>query len=218
MNKLGKKVIFFLIIIFVPFTFFYLFSRGSQHFKRLPFFGPYSQDSVAFVYPDFAFTDYNGGVLNKEALKGKIIILTPVSSTCPDQCDFLVKPFRLDVYRGILEKNKEFSEVMILSEVFDTVNTRLYDFPEKFEVDPARWRFFMSSDHLLWDVDVTPGKHLLSKEDPDRPGKMMYSRSALLIDWNFHLRGWYDLAHSVELRRLIDELRLLRKEQHEINN
>ncbi|HAA01137.1 MAG TPA: hypothetical protein PK637_02550 [Flavobacteriales bacterium] len=210
MERLNKKIIFFLIMMFVPFTFFYLFSRGSQHFKRLPFFGTYSADSVPFSYPDFSFTS-STGVISKENLKGKIIIMTAMGSDCPDNCDFLVKPFRLDVYNGILKKNKEFKDVIILSEMVDTIHTRLEDMPEKLKVDAQQWNFFVSENKLFWDVELN-GNSILRTDDKDRPGKMMWTRSILLIDPDFRLRGWYDGVHGVELRRLIDELRLLKKE------
>ncbi|MFN3341786.1 MAG: hypothetical protein ACK40M_03760 [Flavobacteriales bacterium] len=210
MKRLNKKFIFFFIMMFVPFTFFYLFSRGSQHFKRLPFFGTYSADSIPFTYPDFSFRS-STGVISKENLKGKIIVMTAMGSDCPDHCDFLVKPFRLDVYNGILKKNKEFKDVIILSEMTDTIHTRLEDMPEKLKVDAQQWNFFVSENKLFWDVELN-GNSLLSTEDKDRPGKMMWKRSILLIDSDFRLRGWYDGVHGVELRRLIDELRLLKKE------
>ncbi len=83
--------------------------------------------------------------------------------------------------------------------------------PEKLKVDAQQWNFFVSENKLFWDVELN-GNSILRTDDKDRPGKMMWTRSILLIDPDFRLRGWYDGVHGVELRRLIDELRLLKKE------
>lgn len=208
-SKLGRKITLFLVISFLPFTFFYIFSRGSQHYQRLPFLGPEQSDSIPFVFPDFTFHASGGKNISKKDLQGKIIIATCLQSSCPDNCLLIANPFRLEVY-NLITKNKKFSDVVILSELLDTaIGVDLM--PEKMKVDPERWMMFTADKNPFWDVELN-GSILREQMDNERPGERFYPRSVLLIDTSFRLRGFYDGSQPIEIKRLIDELRLLKKE------
>lgn len=207
-KRLVKRVALMAVIFFLPFSFFYFFSLGSHEFGRLPFLGP-ENSGKPFVYSDFSFATKSGKLTKKE-LEGKIIIATVVGSGCPDDCDLAAREFRFMVYQELVHQ-KKFKDVIILSELLDTNNAHLSNMNEKMDVEDQYWQFYESENHFFWNVEMN-GHLLLSQDDQGRPDKKFFPRSALLIDKSFHLRGFYDCSQTIEIKRLMDELRLLKKE------
>ncbi|MBX7093532.1 MAG: hypothetical protein K1X56_02340 [Flavobacteriales bacterium] len=208
-NRLGRKIIFFIIILFLPFSLIYIFSKGSQHYKRLPFLGPAQSDSTPFVFSDFSFRTSDGRIIDKKDLQGKILIVTALNSTCPGNCLLAANPFKLEVYNLI--QDKDFADVVILSELLDTNEVPFNLMHEKMKVDPERWTIFTTAHNPFWDVELN-GSVLRETPDPDSKVAMFYPRAILLVDTSFRPRGFYDGAETIEIKRLIDELRLLKKE------
>jgi hypothetical protein len=49
-------------------------------------------------------------------------------------------------------------------------------------------------------------------KDPDHKASLAHHRSVLLIDKEHRIRGFYDLSSSIEYKRIMQELRLLKKQ------
>lgn len=207
-GKLIKRITLLAVIFFLPFSLFYFFSLGSHQFGRLPFYGPDNSDGSPFVYEDFSFKTANG-ILSKKNLEGKITIATVVTSSCPDECDLAAREFRFMAYNDLI-RQKKFSDVLIISELIDTNHAKLKDMNERFEVDTNRWIFYQTPQNPIFEVALND--HRLNEKTDEKRGKPYYYRFALLIDKELHIRGWYDCSQTIEIKRLMDELRLLKKE------
>lgn len=212
-GKLLKRITLLAVIFFLPFSLFYFFSLGSHQFGRLPFFGPENTDGSPFTYGDFSFTTENG-TLSSNDLKGNIIIATVIGSACPDVCDFAAREFRFMVYQEI-SKQKKFSDVKIITQLTDTLQGGLGVIKERLDVENDRWLFYQTEKNPLFDVELND--HQLSALQDEQRGNPFYYRFVLLIDKEMHIRGGYDCSQTIEIKRLMDELRLLKKEYDKKN-
>jgi protein SCO1 len=197
-----------LVIFFVPFSFFYLFSLGSHQFGKLPFLGP-DKSGEPFFISDFPITASNSDIHSFHQLKGKILIANVLTADCPYSCDLAVNQLKLLVLTQLI-KQKKFSDVMIVSHLLDTFANPL-TMAEKLKVNNDKWIVYHTNDPSLWDVELN-GNVLSTTEDPERKGSFLFKRSILLIDKSMRIRGFYDGSQTIEIKRLLDELRLLMKE------
>ena len=202
-----------LVIFFVPFSFFYFFSLGSHHFGKLPFLGP-DRSGTPFVIGDFPIGGSNAEIDRFYDLKGNIVIATVVTKDCPYTCDLAAKQMRFMVYKELVKEEK-FKDVVIVSDLIDTL-AKPRNVAGNLDVESKKWIVYTTDDHSMWDVELN-GNVLSKTEDPDHPGKMLYTRSILLLDKEMRVRGYYDGSQTVDLKRLLDELRLLTKEYEKRN-
>ncbi len=204
-----KRIILLLVVFFLPFSFLYFFSLGKHSFGTLPYYGKEGPNGRPFSFPDFQFYDAQGKELTQKDFAGKILLVFPLESTCPHRCDIAVLPFRLVVYKELLA-NKKFNDVLVLTELLDTLQGGPALMAEKLDVDPSRWIFYTTPHNPFWDVEMNG--HLLTEPDKDNPDRPFFRRSIMLIDTLFSPRGFYDGSQAGDMRRIMEEVRLLKKE------
>jgi protein SCO1/2 len=208
----AKMTVLLLVLVLVPFSFFYFFSKGSHQFTGLPYLGPETADGKPFVFPDFTMKSADGRVLTKKDFEGKIILATGLQSSCPDECLIAANQIKLEIYKKI-ESAPKFKDVVIVSHLQDTSKLKLEDMPQKLGVDPTKWIIYTTEHCPFWDVELN-GTVLKKMEDKSRPGELFFPRAILLIDKSFRPRGFYEGSQTIEVGRIIEEIRLLKKEYH----
>lgn len=204
--KFSKLILFTLLLLF-PFSLFYFFSLGEHHFTKLPFLGP-EEGGKHFKFPEQKLYSVNGDDLT-DTLKGKTLIVNVLTPDCPVNCNFYVSAFNITVL-NVLNENKKYSNVIIVSEVHDADSLQATMLLEKY-YQPNRWYVIQKPKKSFYDVDNHDG-NLINIADPDRKGKMIYQRLLLLVDRDGYWRGCQDGTQSIKLKTFMDELKLLMKE------
>src|SRR6478735_1558981 len=133
------KIIMLILVIFGPISIFYFLSTGEYHFKKLPFLHD-SKEGKPESYDSFTLTDQNGTILTPDSLKNRIVIINYMDKACPYDCKIDGKMMKLIVYNEIVGA-PGFKDVIIITEVNDSLAKDRKRIQESLEVDGKRWRF-----------------------------------------------------------------------------
>jgi hypothetical protein len=205
--KLAKKLLLFAVIIFLPFTFFYLFSLGEHQFEVLPYLGP-EQNGKHFQFAERKVFSVKGHEIT-DSLKGKTVIITSLNPNYPNGAGFYIGAFKQVVLKEI-QSNKKYNNVVIVSEVHNADSAQMQNLYDKYHVS-GKWYICKVPDISFYDVDNGEG-NLLKINDPKYKDRMLYERLILLMDKNRHWRGCQDATEDMKSKTFIDELKLLMKE------
>jgi protein SCO1/2 len=212
------KYLALVVLLLGPITAFYLISRGDHEFMELDYFGPreavYLEDgSVDTLYhqvPDFDLINQFGEPVSFKAFEGQIVIADFFFSTCPTIC-----PAMTSNMAGLqLQLNEEhFSNVKLLSFTvnpeYDTPDV-LYKYGEKHDADFDRWTFVTGPKQQIYELGVN-GFMLPAQEDALAPGGFLHSEMFVLLDPDRQIRGYYDGTKLLEVRRLMNDVKMLIK-------
>lgn len=205
--KLTKKLILFSIIIFLPFSFFYLFSLGKHHFERLPHLGP-EKDGKFFRFEERKIFSVTGEEIT-DSLKGKTLIVNSLNADYPNGAAFYIGAFKQMVVKEI-QSNPKYKDVVVVSEVMNEDSTKQRMLYDKYHI-PGKWYVCKKPENSFYNVDNGEG-NLLTIKDPTFKELMLYERLVLLIDKDRHWRGCQDLTEGIKSKTFADELKLLMKE------
>ena len=205
----AKKVIMLILTIFGPLSLFYFLSKGEYYFKKLPFLHD-SKEGKPASYDAFTLYDQFGKTITADSLKNKLIIVNYMDKGCPYDCKMDGKMMKLIVYKEIMDA-AGFRDVVIITEVNDSIPEHRKRIQESLEVDGSRWKFVYSKDFSFFNAEINKSNPYTTNDSKYKDGKV-YERSVLLLDKQLRIRGFLDNSADIEFKRLNEELRLLKKE------
>ncbi len=211
-----KKNILLYGLIFIPIIFFcwYLFSNQTNKPNRyLAYFGPKNSnkinDSSYHKIPDFEFTNQYNEAVNSNSIKNKIYLAEFFFTTCKSICPKMNTNLK-KVYKTF-KNNPNF---LILSHTvypeIDSVNV-LLDYSNQYEVTDKKWLFLTGQKKDLYYL-ARKGYLLNNEIGNGDENDFIHTQNTALIDYEKHIRGFYDLTDSSEIIRLIQEINLLQAE------
>jgi hypothetical protein len=237
-----KKVIMLVLVCFGPLGFFYFLSKGEYHFTALPYL--YDENNhTPKSYEHFEVVDQDGKVLTQDFFKNKFTVINYMDKTCPYDCKIDAKMMRLVVYKELMGA-LGFSDVVMITEVNDSVPEHRKMIQDLLGVDGNKWKFVYSKHFDFFDIvlngtnpyitkssdlDARPFFNMtmklirgLSREvdmkEKDRQKlneyfeENIYQRSILILDKSLRIRSYLNSSESIEFKRVMEELRLLKKE------
>ena len=211
-SSLGKIIIVLSIIIF-PIVFFLLLSKGKYNYRHLDFFGPKevnaSGDTVYFKIPDFNLINQDGRTISQRDLDGKIYVANFFFASCPGVC-----PKMTDEVKQVQDEFKKDSDIVFISHTVDPEQDSLpalKAFAEKHGADLSKWYFVTGNRDSIYALAIN-GYLVPAAEDVRAEGGFLHSQDLLLVDKEKHLRGIYDSMEPEEIKRLKDEIKVLRYE------
>lgn len=204
-----------------------IWSCSSSSDKRmnpeidLPFYSDYNftpewieegdskYDSIHTI-KDFSFVNQNGELITNETFDGKIYVTNFFFTICPNVCPRMTK--------NLKKIQAEFSEdetVKILSHTVmpwvDSVG-RLAEYAQLNEVDVNQWQLVTGDKSALYDMarnayfaDEGFGKTVTAEED------FLHTENIMLIDTKRRIRGVYNGTLPLEMKRLIEDIKTLKK-------
>ena len=142
-------------------------------------------------------------------MKGKIYVTDFFFTTCQSICPIMSTELER-VYKEFTS-NKD---VLILSHTVapeeDSVNV-LMDYATLHDVKDKRWLFLTGDKKHLYDMART--SYLLNMEEGNGDANdFIHTQNFALVDKERHLRGFYDGTDSLEVSRLITDMKLLLEE------
>ncbi len=217
------KFLVLLVLLVGPGLVLILLSKGDHKFQSLPYYGERdveitgsSVDTIYHVVPDFSFVNQNGRKVSFADFQDKIIVADFFFTTCPTICPIMTKQMVRLQWR--LE-DSVFDDVHFLSH---TVNPS-HDSPEVLlqyakdnDADLSKWTFVTGDQEVIFDQGFN-GYMISAQEDGSAPGGFLHSSMFVLIDKDRHIRGYYDGTSSKEVDDLVDDIKMLKKEESEKN-
>lgn len=203
-----------LLIIPLIFVGWFLFNKNEQKpIRTLPYFGKKNTinngDTSFYTVKPFSFTNQYGEQVTEETVKGKIYVTDFFFTTCESIC-----PIMSDELERVYNEFATNKDILILSHTVspeeDSINV-LMDYAKLHGVKDKRWLFLTGEKKHLYDMART-GYLLNAEEGNGDDDDFIHTQNFALVDKERHLRGFYDGTDSVEVSRLIADLKLLIKE------
>ena len=204
------KVALAVVLLFGPAVLLILIStRSCTHkFKQLPDLGEVAE---------YSFTDINGEKKSSKDFKDKIVLITTLQVSCPNNCAISLINLNLQVFQ--LAKNFDDDGIKIISYVTDEngdpiddlkyvqkiLNDRVEDY------DPKLWILASGDPRDVYNLEHE-GRKLLDETGDDFFAGKAYLEMMLLVDKTNHLRMILSGNSEGMIRKMKQHIALLQKQ------
>lgn len=214
MKPSHKKILALVVILLSPSVFYLVLKSAKHNIQTLEMFGPKTldekNDTVYHIIPDFEFGNQFGKKISLKDFEGKIFVADFIFTTCQSIC-----PKMSDQMAIVQEKVKDMDDVMLLSHTVDPENDSvpvLFDYAKKMGAKEEKWHFVTGDKKEIYDI-ARNGYFVTAMEGDGGPDDFIHSEKFLLIDKQKRIRGFYDGTDPKEVKRLIDEIKVLKFEE-----
>ncbi|HOZ87749.1 MAG TPA: SCO family protein [Bacteroidia bacterium] len=210
------KFTYYWLLLLIPLTFllwFFISKKENKPARQLAYFGPRRglkvNDTTYHFVPAFQFTDQYNETVTEQTVNDKIYVTEYFFTTCQSIC-----PVMNNYLEKIYVEFKNSPEFLILSHTVDPETDSvsvLMDYAKQQGVTDKKWLFLTGTKQDLYNL-ARKGYLLNAEEGNGGPDDFIHTQNFALIDKERHIRGFYDGTDSVEINRLIQEIKILQKE------
>lgn len=208
-----KGKIYWLLLLLVPAGFiggYFYNKKENKPIRTLAYFGPKTnkktKDTVYHTITPFFFIDQNNNKLTENEVKGKIYVTDFFFTTCQSICPVMSTELER-VYKQFSSRN----DFLIISHTVDPETDsvkQLKEYAKLHGVNDNKWLFVTGEKKHLYEI--ARNAYLLNAEQGDGgPDDFIHTQNFALIDKERHIRGFYDGTDSIEVNRLIVDLKCL---------
>ncbi|MCC7050660.1 MAG: SCO family protein [Bacteroidia bacterium] len=185
---------------------------NKKPLRYLPIYGNYTivnTDTIYHRVPDFSFTDQLGKVVTQNNFKNKIYVTDFFFVTCKTIC-----PIMTDNMESVYNEFKNDTNILFLSHTVnpedDSVQV-LKEYAEQHHANNNRWYFVTGNKKELYN-QARKGYYLEANEGDGGEDDFIHTQNFALIDPNKNIRGYYDGTKENDIKKLLSEINLLKKE------
>ncbi len=205
--KLIRKIILFFSIIFFG-------CSPKKESSLLPIYGEkklIEGDTIYHQIASFNLINQKGQVINQNTTKNKIYIANFFFASCQSICPMMSNHLQ-EVQNAFITDDS----VLILSHsvnpLHDTV-ALLSKYADRYGAKTNKWHLLTGNKIQIYDLAKT--SYLVNAiEDDGSPEGFLHSELFLLIDKKRRIRGMYDGTNSTEVKKLIEDVKLLKQETY----
>jgi protein SCO1/2 len=226
-SKKWFKWLILVIILLLPGIILILLSKGDHRFTTLPYYGhkyPTTKlvegesvnDTIYHQIPYWSFTDQDGELVTQKEYDGKIYIVDFIFTTCPGICPIMTT--HMEQLQFKLDK-PGLKEIPFISYTVNPENDTpevLYKYGKEHGADFDRWTFLTGEKQKIYELGVE-GYLVSTREDALAEGGFLHSEKFILVDWDHHIRGFYNGTDINEISRMSDDIKILLKEDQKRN-
>jgi protein SCO1 len=213
------KVIIIAAILLLPSVFFLFISSGKNNYKELEIFGPkiprISGDTLYHTIPAFTFQNFDGTEVSDKTFENKIYVADFFFTSCPSIC-----PKMSHQMHRVQKEFEDKDDVKLISFTVDPdkddIET-LAAYAEEYNAIPGKWFFVTGSKPALYDLART-GFFLTAIPGDGGPEDFIHSEMLVLVDKEKRIRGYYDGTDPYEVKKLIEEIKVLQSHYKRIAN
>ena len=193
---------------------FYFGCTEKKSSVLLPIYGEkkiIAGDTIYHQIASFNLTNQIGQVVNQNTTKNKIYIANFFFATCQSICPMMSNQLQ-EVQKAFLADDS----VLILSHsvnpLHDTVAV-LNNYADTYGAKTNKWHLLTGNKKQIYDLAKT--SYLVNAfEDDGSPEGFLHSELFLLIDKKARIRGMYDGTNTAEVKKLIEDVKLLKQETY----
>ena len=193
---------------------FYFGCSQKKSSVLLPIYGEkkiIAGDTIYHQIASFNLTNQIGQVVNQNTTKNKIYIANFFFATCQSICPMMSNQLQ-EVQKAFLADDS----VLILSHsvnpLHDTVAV-LSNYADTYGAKTNKWHLLTGNKKQIYDLAKT--SYLVNAfEDDGSPEGFLHSELFLLIDKKARIRGIYDGTNTSEVKKLIEDVKLLKQETY----
>ena len=193
---------------------FYFGCTEKKSSVLLPIYGEkkiIAGDTIYHQIASFNLTNQIGQVVNQNTTKNKIYIANFFFASCQSICPMMSNQLQ-EVQKAFLADDS----VLILSHsvnpLHDTVAI-LNNYADTYGAKTNKWHLLTGNKKQIYDLAKT--SYLVNAfEDDGSPEGFLHSELFLLIDKKARIRGMYDGTNTAEVKKLIEDVKLLKQETY----
>lgn len=175
---------------------------GEKHFD--------GKDTVYHTIADFSFVNQYGDTFSQESVKDKIYVTNFFFATCQSIC-----PRMNSQLSRVQQAYKDDPELLFISHTInplhDTVEV-LKQYGEKYGAIKGKWHLLTGNKKEIYDL--AKNSYLINAvEDDGTEEGFIHSEYLLLIDKQKRIRNLYDGTDSIQVNKLIEDIKLLKTEK-----
>lgn len=162
--------------------------------------------AVNIAVHDFTLTDQNGKPYRFASVRGKLVLVTFIFTTCPDVCPLLTAHFAA-IQRALEEKKiKDYQLISITTDPERDTAPVLKDYAGRYKADLKSWSFLTGSRDELAKVWKEFGVHVIKNES----GQVQHTTFTTLLDRRGNRRVDYygDKWQEQEILKDLQSLRV----------
>jgi protein SCO1 len=167
-------------------------------------------DTVYHTIADFAFTDQYKEPVTQRNTAGKIYIANFFFATCQSICPVMTTQLTR-VQKELLNDK----DVLILSHTVNPMHDTaevLLEFATKYGAVKNKWFFLTGSKKSIYDL--AKNSYLVNAVEDDGTAEgFIHSETFLLIDKQRRIRGIYDGTDSIQVNKLMGDIKILKNER-----
>jgi protein SCO1 len=213
------KINYYWLAALIPLLFILWFVAArnkNEPVRTLPYYGPANNKSdSSHIIPAFTFTSQYGEPVTERTVKDKVYVteffFTTCQTICPVMNDHLVKVYK---------KFRSEPRFLILSHTvdpeFDSVPV-LKAYAGRHGVNDRQWLFVTGAKKQLYQM-ARKAYLLDTGVEPAGEEDFVHTQNFALVDARGRLRGFYDGTDSLEIERLITEIKVLLNETETLHH
>ena len=183
----------------------------SADFTPLWFTNAASVPDTIHTISSFSFTNQNGETVTEKTTEGKIYVANFFFTRCPGICPRLTKNLSM-----VQDSMKKDNNVLLLSHSVtpesDSTSV-LQRYAKEHNVIAGKWHLLTGNRDSIYSIArqaYFADEDLGQKKDAS---DFLHTENMLLIDKHRRIRGIYKGTSETEMKNIIDDIRLLEKEQ-----
>ena len=207
----GKIYWTLLLLLPVGFIGWYFYAKSEKKpIRTLAYFGPKNyqktKDTTYHTVPPFFFINQLNKKITEADIKGKVYVTDFFFTTCKSIC-----PIMSTSLERVHKQFKNRNDFMILSHTVDPETdsvAQLLEYAKLHGADNDKWFFVTGEKKHLYET-ARKG-YLLNAEEGDGGAEdFIHTQNFALIDKERHIRGFYDGTDSLEINRLMIDIKCL---------
>jgi protein SCO1/2 len=191
----------------------FLAGCSSKPKLLLPVYGEKKAENGDTVYHhigNFSFTNQFGEKISNETVKNKIYVADFFFATCQSICPVMSTNLK-DVQKAFLDDDSLLILSHSVNPMHDTVQV-LNDYGLTYGAKKGKWHLLTGSKKEIYDL--AKNSYLVNAiQDDGSPEGFLHSELFILVDKQGRIRGMYDGTDKASISKLIEDIKLLKKEK-----
>lgn len=166
-------------------------------------------DTLYHTVPGFSFVNQNGDTITEAVAEGKFIVAEYFFTSCQTICPVMARHLE-----KVQEEFQHDSLVVILSHTVDPENDSvpvLKEYGRSHGAISGKWHLLTGDKKALYD-QARYGYLISALEGDGGPDDFIHSDKLVLVDKDKRIRGFYDGTDTKDVKRLMDEIEVLKFE------
>ncbi len=208
-------------IIALPLLILAVLSFSRQHYVNLPIYGERldvspTGDTLYHRLPALAgFENERGQVFTTDSLQGRMHVANFIFTRCPGICRQLSSAMStLNSDANIINAWSKTGDIRLVSYTIDPARDSLpvlRAYAQRYAATPGLWSFVRAPQDSVFRLAIRGYLVPVQGEGGVEDG-FTHSEMLILVDPELRIRGFYDGTNAAEVKRLKDEIKVLRHE------
>jgi protein SCO1/2 len=221
-SLLNRAVLISVLVLPALLYLFFVYGQSEVFFQTLDYVGPDKVeateegfDTLHYTIPEFEFYGTDSALVTNAELDSTIYVLSFFFATCPTICPAM--NFHLNEIQKRFKGYDQFKLVSITVDPEKDTPAALKAYEQERNYDASKWSFLTGSKEDIYSL--AKAVYLNAFEDQTAEGGFLHSTSAIIIDWDGHIRsrrddlgnivGSYDVLDVTQLNDLEDDIKVL---------